>query len=83
MYVLDNRYIPLYAVCCFPQASKEQVLELNAELDSLKMEMGNGRGSSGNSLFGEVREHPTHTPASDHWHITYLSESINCVYNER
>ena len=40
-------------LCC--QASKENVLELNAQLESLKMEMGNSRGSSGNSLFGEVR----------------------------
>ncbi|CAI8043588.1 Protein Spindly [Geodia barretti] len=36
------------------QASKEQVLELNAKLESLRMERGNSRGSAGNSLFGEV-----------------------------
>ena len=38
------------------QASKEQVLELNAKLESLRMERGNSRGSAGNSLFGEVRK---------------------------
>ena len=36
------------------QSSKEQVMELNVELESLKMDARNSHSVAGNSLFGEV-----------------------------
>ena len=51
--VCDNSQMIIIA--CTTQESKDQNVELNCQLEALKLEvMGEGHQRSGNSLFGEV-----------------------------
>ena len=59
-------------ILSFVQTSKEEVMELNAELDKLKLDMGNSHSTAGNSLFGEVSFLSFHTHTHTHTHTAYI-----------